>query len=407
MSSRSTTERARRAGAAGLLALCFGGVAFVGAPAVHATAGDTVSFAFIGDVPYTSSQTILMNGLTASVNGDPDVQFVAHSGDFKGGSDLCSDSAFQSTFNSFQQFSDPFWYTPGDNDWTDCHRNSNGNYQPADRLAKVRSLYFSTPGQTTGGAPMTVTSQAIVSGVRTDREMVENTYFNSKCVTFGDIHSVSSNQGYLDPNYVSTLPAGSSGYTVETPTEKTARYAEVDARIAADVRWIDAIFAAADANSSDAVFLMMQAEPLLASMLPGGVPDNDKVFGTEFVAIRAEILAQTDAHPNMQVVIAHGDQHNHLWEPGYGGVAHPNLARLENWGSATGGILAVQRWQKVTVTCNTPGTKATFAVADQVVAVVPPAQVPEGHLALGLAGMAAAGGGVLLIRSRRGKHRVA
>ncbi len=142
---------------------------------------------------------------------------------------------------------------------------------------------------------MAVTTQAN-SSVVADHVLVENTYFNKKCVTFGDIHSVSSNNGYLDPNYASTAAAGSSGFTPETASEEAARYAEVDARIAPDVRWIDAIFSAADANSSGAVVLMMQAEPT------------------------------------------------------YGGVAHPNIARLENWGSNTGGVLAVTRWQKVTAT---------------------------------------------------------
>ncbi len=328
----------------------------------HEDDGDTVDFAFIGDVPYTAAQTVLMPALTAAVNADPDVEFVAHSGEFKGGSDSCSDAAFDDTFASFQAFDDPFWYTPGDNDWTDCHRNSNGNFNPADRLAKTRSLYFSKPGRTTGGTTMKVTTQA-KSKVRADRVLVENTLFDKECVTFGAIHSVSSNQGYLDPNYASTSGSGSSGYAPETLEAKVARYAEVDARIAGDVRWIEQIFAAADENESDAVFIMMQAEPSL------GPIDNDKVFGTEFRAIHDEIYALADAHPDMQVVIAHGDQHNHLWEPGYGGTDHPNVARLENWGSATGGVPAVTRWQKVTATCGEDGTPATFTVADQIVPV--------------------------------------
>jgi hypothetical protein len=97
------------------------------------------------------------------------------------------------------------------------------------------------------------------------------------------------------------------------------------------------------------------------------VPDKDKVFGDEFVAIRAAILAEADAHPDMQVVVAHGDQHVHLWEPSYGGAAHPNVARLENWGSNTGGTLAVTKWEKVTAACGEDGTPAVFTVTDQTV----------------------------------------
>ncbi len=362
---RSSRPRARRVAFLGCVSLAF--VLMSGAGA-SASGGqdekndepDTVTFAFIGDVPYTSTQTPLLHALTASINADPDVEFVGHSGDFKGGSDSCSDAAFETTFQGFQALNDPFWYTPGDNDWTDCHRNSNGNFQPADRLAKVRSLYFSDPKRTTGGTQMKVKSQA-KSRVKADRVLVENTMFDRECVTFGAIHSVSSNQGYLDPKYTSTSGSGSSGYPVETAAEKAARYAEVDARIVGDVRWIDQIFSAARKNESGAVFLMMQAEPKI------GPIDNDSVYGTEFVAIRNEIFAMADANPNMQVVIAHGDQHIHLWEPGYGGADHPNVARLENWGSSTGGVLAVTRWEKVTATCGEDGTPAVFTVVDQTV----------------------------------------
>lgn len=356
-------SRAAFVGLAGCVAAVavLGGIAPAGASrGEDGRDDDAVTFAFIGDVPYTAAQTALMPALTAAINADPKVAFVAHSGDFKGGSDSCADAAFQKTFDQFQGFNDPFWYTPGDNDWTDCHRNSNGNFNPADRLAKVRSLYFSKPGRTTGGSPMKVNTQAD-SKVKADRALVENTQFNKECVTFGAIHSVSSKQGYLDPNYASTSGSGSSGYAVETATQNAARYAEVDARIAADVRWVDEIFKAAVKNKSAAVFLMMQAEPSL------GPIDNDKVYGTEFVAIHDKIYTMADAHPQLQVVIAHGDQHNHLWEPTYGGAAHPNIARLENWGSNTGGVLAVTKWQKVTVTCGEDRKPTVITVVDQMV----------------------------------------
>ena len=370
------------------MAAAFGAV-MVPAAITDAAPGDQFSFAFIGDVPYTAAQVALMPNLTAALNADPDVAFVAHSGDTKGGSDSCSDAALEATFNLFQALQDPFWYTIGDNEWTDCHRNADGNFAPLDRLAKVRSLYFATPGQTTGGTPLTVATQAD-SAVPADRVLVENTWFDQQCVTFGDIHSVSSANGRLDPDYA----GASSNFPVETAAQKAARLAEVEARIAGDVRWIDQIFAAADANGSGAVFLMMQAEPKL------GPIDNDSVFGDEFVAIHDRIYALADAHPDVQIVIAHGDQHNDLWQPEYGGADHPNIARLENWGSNTGGVLAVTKWQKVTVTCGEPGTKATFEIADQTVPQLP-ADVPEGPLALGLLGMGVAGAAVVGLRARR------
>ena len=87
---------------------------------------------------------------------------------------------------------DPFWYTPGDNEWTDCHRVNNGSYLPTERLANVRSLFFPVPGQTTGGTTMPVVTQAASSDPAM-QPFVENTMFTKSCVTFGDVHVVGSN----------------------------------------------------------------------------------------------------------------------------------------------------------------------------------------------------------------------
>ena len=56
----------------------------------------------------------------------------------------------------FDRFTDPLVYTPGDNEWTDCHRANNGGYHPLERLAFDREVFFDHPG-TTLGAPTAVT----------------------------------------------------------------------------------------------------------------------------------------------------------------------------------------------------------------------------------------------------------
>ena len=50
-------------------------------------------------------------------------------------------------------------YTPGDNEWTDCHRRSNGGYDPLERLGKIRQLFYS-PTKSRGMNPITLVSQA-------------------------------------------------------------------------------------------------------------------------------------------------------------------------------------------------------------------------------------------------------
>ena len=45
----------------------------------------------------------------------------------------------------FSLFESPLIYTPGDNEWTDCHRRSNGGYDPLERLGRLRDVLFDEP----------------------------------------------------------------------------------------------------------------------------------------------------------------------------------------------------------------------------------------------------------------------
>jgi hypothetical protein len=75
-------------------------------------------------------------------------------GDIKNGSSRCDTSYFQLIRSDFDGFADPLVYTPGDNEWTDCHQANNGGYQPAGptppggepaRLETVRAIFFDHP----------------------------------------------------------------------------------------------------------------------------------------------------------------------------------------------------------------------------------------------------------------------
>ncbi len=419
MKIRPARNRGLRAVGAALAAIGLTAVPQAMAPA--GAIANSFSWAYIGDTPYKQVQLDAFPTLTANVNADPDVAFIAHSGDFKGGNDSCSDAQFTQTYGLFSGFSKPFWYTPGDNDWTDCHRTTNGGSHPLERLSKVRSMYFSAPSHTTdfgtAHATLTLNPQSAVAG-SDNATYVENTWFNRQCVTFGNIHTVTSNNGI--PNTIAysgsgattdianytysstpaiTIAPSLSGYNEATsfPAETLARKNEALARIAADVRWVDAIFDAAIASNSEGVFLMMQAEPLVLA-----TPDFDKTYGDEHRAIRDEIFARADSFAK-PVIVAHGDGHVYTVTPSY--MGHANITRVENFGSnssldANGNkIEATSRWLKFTATC---GTAAVFAQVAQVVPQTPVTAVAEGHLALGLlVSLGAAGAVIALVLTRR------
>src|SRR5262245_1912036 len=79
------------------------------------------AFALIGDMPYGAAREDAFANLTTEVNRDNDVDFVVHVGDIKAGSERCDNSLIEHRFDLYQKFQRAFVYTPGDNEWTDCH----------------------------------------------------------------------------------------------------------------------------------------------------------------------------------------------------------------------------------------------------------------------------------------------
>ena len=45
-------------------------------------------------------------------------------------SSRCDDATFEDRLRRFQASAHPFVFIPGDNEWTDCHRENNGAYDP-------------------------------------------------------------------------------------------------------------------------------------------------------------------------------------------------------------------------------------------------------------------------------------
>lgn len=134
---------------AAVLALPAVAVAGNGKP-VDAGSKNPLTLAVIGDTPYGEDQVAAFPALVHDVNGDSNVDLVLHLGDIKNGSSTCTDERFRSLRALYDTFKDPFVYTPGDNEWTDCHRPSAGGYIPTERLASLREIFYPKPGTTLG-----------------------------------------------------------------------------------------------------------------------------------------------------------------------------------------------------------------------------------------------------------------
>lgn len=223
-----------------LLALATAATALLAAaPPVEADSRGRYTFAVVGDIPYTAAQEVQFPAWVDQINADRDVRLAVHLGDIKSGSTVCSDAYFAQIRDEFDRFRNPLVYTPGDNEWTDCHRPAAGAYDPLERLDAVRAVYFDRPGRTLGRNAVRVQSQARDG-------YPENVWFTRADVAFAAVHIVGSNNSL----------APWTGQTAPTP----AQTAEVLGRTAATIELVKDTFARAKDDNNRAVVLMTQAD---------------------------------------------------------------------------------------------------------------------------------------------------
>jgi glycerophosphoryl diester phosphodiesterase len=250
--------------------------------------------AVIGDVPYGTEQEVAWHELIAAINDDPKVDLAAHVGDVKSGSTTCTDERLAAVAADFETFRDPVVYTPGDNEWTDCHRANNGGYDPLERLDAVRSVFFSEPGTTPGRRRMGVDAQ---SGYP------ENVRWVDSQVVFAAVHVVGSDNGM----------APWTGNTAPTPAQED----EVEGRIDAARAWIDGAFDQAEQTGAEGVVLLMQADTWRPSPTPAQQDVVDRIAERTATFAGEVMVLQGDSHTyvadnplgfdNFQRVVVHGE----------------------------------------------------------------------------------------------------
>jgi hypothetical protein len=277
--------------------------------AAHAQGGPN-AFTFIGwgDVPYAlPGDYAKVDRLIAAMN-QAKPAFSIHVGDTKSGGTPCSDEILRKAFDQIQTVEHPVVYSIGDNEWTDCHRKNAGGFDPRERLAKVRQMYFPAPGMSLGRNPMKLESQAKLDPKFA--KFVENQRFVRNGVVFVIPHIVGSNNG------------------LEARDQKAAE--EFFERDAANIAWIDAGFKLARESGAKAVVIAFQANLYDTRRSAGtSIPPSSGFFNT----LRAiGTGARAFGKP---VLVMHGDQHALELE---GFRDHQlklvqNVLRLQLWGA--------------------------------------------------------------------------
>jgi hypothetical protein len=314
------------------------------------------SFAVFGDWPY--SQVLLDNSqlLVNSINDDR-VDLVMHVGDIHSGSMPCT-SAYtrppiatsnpgwnQSVFHVFQQFNAPLVYTPGDNEWSDCHKSKQFSAgHPLRELASVRELFFAQPGVTLGRHERHVWSQAehFDPAYPTDSQFVENVMWTQNRVLFVTLN----------------VPGGSNDDTAPWTgifANPAAQAQEVQEREAANLRWLQSAFQLAQREHVRAVVVSWQADVWDPEAAAAGGAGLDKY--TPLVQKLASLTLQF----RRPVLLLNGDTHLYLTEKPLAdptsatGIIHhapavPNLWRVVVQGSTN----APAEWLRVSVDTASP-----------------------------------------------------
>ncbi len=237
------------------------------------------SFVAIGDMPYKVPAAYAgFDALIRTVNQIKPA-FTVHIGDIKSGSTPCTDEMFQKVYDQFGTFEQPLIYTPGDNEWTDCHRDKAGKFDPIERLAKVRSMFFAKP-DSFGKTRLALEHQ---SADPRFAKFVENTTWRRDGVTFATLHVIGSNNN------------------LQRNAAAVTEYLE---RNAANLAWLDKVFADATAGNAKAVVILMQADPFFEKDdnedARSGFTDTIKAFKAKSAAFGKPVL------------IVHGDSHTFM-----------------------------------------------------------------------------------------------
>ncbi|HYN78278.1 MAG TPA: metallophosphoesterase [Lamprocystis sp. (in: g-proteobacteria)] len=259
-------------------------------------------FFVVGDLPYGPAEVGPLRALLADAAAQRP-PFIIHLGDIKGGSTPCTDANLEEVAALFSTLAVPVAYTPGDNEWTDCHRAGAGGHDPRVRLARVREVFFGDPGVLRLGA---------LGAVHAGGGFPEVYRFLSDGVLFVALHIVGSNNGFSDRD----------------PGTAT----EFAARDAVNQAFLKQALATAKVRDARALVLFLQADPLFDR---GPGPPG-------FHGFKAQLTDLMDRFPG-PVLVLHGDthvfRHDHpLLDPNRG-VPFERLARVEVPGSPiVGGV---------------------------------------------------------------------
>ncbi len=275
-------------------------------------AAESFRFVVLGDTQDTSAAGRAAVARMIKRVDDLAPAFTVHIGDLKNGGDPCTDAFLDEAHAFLDGARGALVYTPGDNDWTDCHVRKAGARDPLERLSRLRERFY-PDGSSLGREPLEF--EAVQARQPGFADYVENRRWRRGGIVFATMHQVGSNNNLR-------------------PDEAAAR--EHFARNRANLAWLAEAFRVATAASAAGVVIFTHANPRWEVGSRSWEP-------TGFDSFRKALLdhAEKFAQP---VLVVHGDTHTFRIDKPlkWGRAFADNVTRLEVFGPAEPGVVVVE-----------------------------------------------------------------
>lgn len=288
--------------------------------------GASTSFIALGDMPYSQEEADLMDGALREAIRSENPPFIVHWGDIKSGGASCTDDLLRDEIQRVMALIDgPVFYTPGDNEWTDCDRFwLDERFSELERLALIRELAFR-------GGP----KAPLEWRVERQPSYPENAIWSYEGVVFVTLHIVGTNNG-----------------------RKEVREDDIDLAMASTIArdhanrvWLEKARTRACGDDwrcrdpARALVLIAQADVTLPSGAGACTVENPRECDA-FAPLRGQLRLASAGFPGPMLFL-HGDSRPYCWDKDFGGERAPRLWRLNGPGDG-----ALADALRITVTGN-------------------------------------------------------
>ncbi len=298
---------------------------FFGMAPFQAYSESSFRFIAIGDTPYSDKEKTLFEGTVTQAVKKANPPFVVHYGDFNSGDGPCTDAVLKEFRDTiYNLYPGRVFYTPGDNEWTDCDRSgyadpSKERFSELERLDFLKRLFFQ---QNNGKKQIKFPDPPDEWEYRQQPNFPENARWIYNGVLFVTLHMVSTNNGRIE--------------ILLDDTEQAL--ALVDARDHANRVWLENAFKRAKdkQNFLDAVVIITQAD-VTSPDGAGPCISTNRMSCDAFLPFRESLILQAGKFRERgkrlkPVLLLHGDTNPYCWDKDFGGKEAPNLWRLNAWG---------------------------------------------------------------------------